>query len=236
MSNWRDVRPPVPPVQITDVPHIDERVLGEFAQYTSEDVADLVGPLYVLDPAIRPLHPGGAAVAGTAMTVKAVPGDNRAIIAALAFAGAGDILVVDWRGYTGACGSGAKVLAGPQAAGLRAVVIDGAWRDLEEVEALGLPVYGRARSAVSPIKSHLGEINVPVHCGGVVVCAGDLVLVGPAGVVVIPRFAIGSVQASLPQLSSAEESLDKLSARSVARREAYLEAFDAAGGHREPSS
>jgi 3-hexulose-6-phosphate synthase/6-phospho-3-hexuloisomerase len=37
------------------------------------------------------------------------------------------------------------------------------------------------------------EINVPIHCGGVVVFPGDLVLADEIGVVVVPRAEAGEV-------------------------------------------
>jgi hypothetical protein len=54
--------------------------------------------------------------------------------------------------------------------GLAGVVIDGAWRDIDDIAERGFSVCGRATSSYSPGKRELGEINVPVACGGVVSC------------------------------------------------------------------
>jgi hypothetical protein len=72
-------------------------------------------------------------------------------------------------------------------------VIDGAWRDVPDLQAADLPIFGRAISPFSPAKAAFGEINVPVYCGGVIVKPGDLVLADIEGVVVVPRQHVGLV-------------------------------------------
>jgi 4-hydroxy-4-methyl-2-oxoglutarate aldolase len=108
------------------------------------------------------------------------------------------VLVVDWCGYRDGCGAGVLSLIGPIDNGLRGVVVDGAWRDVEDVAALGLPLFGRGISPHSPAKQAAGEINVPVSCGGVIVEPGDIVVGDRDGVAVVPRRGIEAVLAVLP--------------------------------------
>lgn len=165
----------------------DDALLHRLADVPVADVSDAVGRLYTMGPAIRPLYTPMRRVVGVALTVKAHPGDNLAIHGALATVRPHDVLVVDWLGYAEGCGSGALSLAGPRERGLAGIVIDGSWRDVDELRAADFPVFGRGEAAFSPAKREPGEINVPVCCGGVIVEAGDVVVADPAGVAVVPR-------------------------------------------------
>ena len=96
----------------------------------------------VIDAPLCPLAPG-MALAGRAVTVRCKPGDNLALHLAMAQAGAGDVLVVD---YGGSCGSGpfGEIMAlACQLRGIAGLVTDGAVRDSAQIAALGFPVFAR---------------------------------------------------------------------------------------------
>jgi 4-hydroxy-4-methyl-2-oxoglutarate aldolase len=190
------------------------------------DVTDEVGPLYTMQTEIRPLWPYSGQLVGRALTVKAWPGDNLAIHAALAMAGPGDVLVVDWRGCVTACGAGAHITAAAQAQGLRGVVIDGAWRDIDEIAELGFPVYGRAECSFSPLKRRPGEIGVPVSCGGVVVEPGDVIFADKTGVAVVPVAFAADIAADLLATTMSPPALSSPQRRLTV----YRRAFEASGG------
>ncbi|MDR2564651.1 MAG: hypothetical protein LBC97_01070 [Bifidobacteriaceae bacterium] len=174
---------------------LDQATRDRLAQFPVCDLADAVGRLYTLDAAIRPLASGMPKLIGTAVTAKAAPGDNWAIHAALSLVKAGDVVVVDWLGYHTGCGTGVSSTVPAIRQGLAGIVIDGGWRDVDELAALGVPVHGRARTPFSPPKRDLGEVNVPVHCGGVVVEPGDVIVGEVDGTVCIPRWALADVLA-----------------------------------------
>jgi 4-hydroxy-4-methyl-2-oxoglutarate aldolase len=190
------------------------------------DVVDQVGPLYTMQTEIRPLWPYSGQLVGRALTVKAWPGDNLAIHAALAMAGPGDVLVVDWRGCVTACGAGGHITAAAQAQGLRGVVIDGAWRDIDEIAELGFPVYGRAECSFSPLKRRPGEIGVPVSCGGVVVEPGDVIFADKTGVAVVPAAFAADIAADLLATTMSPPALSSPQRRLTV----YRRAFEASGG------
>ena len=154
-------RPVVPPIVRAHAPPADPALLERFRTAFIPDVSDAVGQLYTMDRGIRPLYEPIPRLVGQALTVKAAPGDNLAVHGALGMVRDGDVLVIDWRG-TDACATGAGSLALPIRDGLRGAVVDGGWRDVGELEALGFPVFGRGISAWSPPKTRPGEINVPV--------------------------------------------------------------------------
>lgn len=141
-----------------------------------------------LPAAIRPLF--RARVAGPALTVSTQPGNNLLIHRALAAARPGDILVVALTeadeaghdfGYWGDILTTAAIERG--VAGL---VIDGCLRDVEAIEALGFPVFGRGTAIRGTAKAAVGAVGMPVRIGRVEIAAGDLVVGDADGVVAIP--------------------------------------------------
>ena len=133
---------------------------------------------------------------------------EAAIHAGLSRCRQGDVLVVDWRGFTGACGPGALTTALAIRRGLVGVVSAGAWRDIADLKRLRFPIMGAGISPFSPGASRLGEVNVPVNCGGVIVCPGDLIVGDYEGAAVVPRAYVELVADSLPpydELNSADD-------------------------------
>jgi regulator of RNase E activity RraA len=178
-------------------PILDPEIRERLASIPSCDIADAVGRLYILDAAIHPLALGMPKLVGVAVTAKVPPADNWTIHAALSLIRPGDVLVVDWLGYHAGCGTGVSSTVPAIKRGLAGIVIDGGWRDVDELAALGIPVHGRARTAYSPPKAALGEVNVPVNCGGVVVCPGDVIVGDVDGTVCIPRWGLERVLAKV---------------------------------------
>jgi regulator of RNase E activity RraA len=221
----------IPPHVVSDVPRLDAKWLERFATASVCDVSDAVGQLYSMSPVIQPLYRPAPGLVGQALTVKCWPGDNLAVYGALARVQDGDVLVIDARGHTGSCGSGANTLQVPRERGLRGLVIDGAWRDVDDLQAQQLPVFGRARSIFSPPKRRPGEINVPVSCGGVVVQPGDLIVGDADGVAVVPRAYIPQVWEAV---ALAQEKASGLASQASAqsRSDYYEQLFTVAGGAR----
>jgi 4-hydroxy-4-methyl-2-oxoglutarate aldolase len=190
-------QPVIGPRIVRNVPRLDQALLDRFAVAYAPDVSDAVGELYTMSAEIGPLYRPVRRIVGQALTVKAPPGDNLTVHGALGLIQPGDVLVIDWRGYNGGCGTGAGSLVVPFTRGLAGVVVDGGWRDIGELRSLDLPVYGRSISVFSPPKRRPGEINVPISCGGVVIHAGDLIVADEEGIAVVPREHCEVVAASL---------------------------------------
>ena len=53
-----------------------------------------------------------------------------------------------------------------QARGVAGILVDGAVRDLDELAAMGLPVWTRFVRAQGATKGEVGELDVPVTVGG----------------------------------------------------------------------
>jgi regulator of RNase E activity RraA len=124
---------------------------------------------------------------GLAVTVNARPADNLMVHKALAVARPGDVVVVSTGGNTTSAVFGELMCHTASAARLGGIVVDGAIRDVDGITRLGFPAYSRSVSPGSCDKDGPGEINVPISCGGTVVCPGDIVVGDQDGVVVVPR-------------------------------------------------
>ena len=138
---------------------------------------------------IGPLFPG-ARMSGVARTVQTIPVEEipaepyKGEMAAVDALGPGDVMVVspcDWSFW------GELLSTAARYRDCRGVVIDGYTRDTKAIIAMGFPVFCRG---IHPADS-LGRIDVvdhdvPIHCGGVLVQPGDLILADDDGVVVIP--------------------------------------------------
>jgi 4-hydroxy-4-methyl-2-oxoglutarate aldolase len=193
--------PVLPPRWVRNVPRLEDDVVEAFRSFLVPDISDAVGPLYTMSPGMRPLYEPIGRLAGRALTVKAPPGDSLTVHGAITLCQPGDVLVIDWRGHVESCSGGSGMLSAPIRAGLAGVVVDGAWRDIPDLQALNFPIFGRGTCPVSRLKGQLGEINVPVCCGGVVVNAGDLIVADAEGIVVVPRTVATTVLEHVRQRS-----------------------------------
>ena len=140
----------------------------------------------VMDSGIKPIDPKSHIV-GRAVTVKCQPGDNLALHQGIYAAQPGDVLVCDLRGYDQGGHFGDIMALACKVRGLAGVVLDGSCRDSEDIKELGFPVFSRGFNPSGTVKASLGQINVPITCGGVEVHPGDMILGDCDGVVVVRR-------------------------------------------------
>lgn len=172
---------------------VDEDSLAAIAAAGSSAVSDALGKAGALSGAIRAVTRHDRMV-GTAVTVVTSPNDNLLPYLALAECRPGDILVIATGGMEQTSALlGGTILGHLKNAGVRGVVTDGFVRDLDEIEAIGLPVFAAGFSTKAPTKSGGGAVNVPVVIGGLVVQAGDVVVADRDGVTVVPARQVASV-------------------------------------------
>jgi len=151
--------------------------------------ADVMYRTGVVDSGIKPVF--RAKAVGQAITVQLSKGDLVDPLKALEMGQPGDIIVVDAGGdvETSVCGGLMGGLAKNR--GIRAMIVDGAGRDIDELEDIGWPIWVRAITARGTHTMFSGRkeelsINVPVTCGGVIVQPGDFIIADTIGIAVIP--------------------------------------------------
>ena len=157
--------------------------------------ADVAGRRGAMHGRIRAVSPA-MKLCGPAFTIDVRPGDNLMIHAAMAMARPGDVLVIDGKGDQTSALMGAIMMNACKVLDLGGVVIDGAVRDVAELQELGFPVFSVGSNPNGPTKNVPGRINHPISAGGVVVHPGDLVTGDADGVVVVER---GRIAALLPE-------------------------------------
>jgi 5-oxopent-3-ene-1,2,5-tricarboxylate decarboxylase / 2-hydroxyhepta-2,4-diene-1,7-dioate isomerase len=106
----------------------------------------------------------------------------------------GDILVFDAGGETRAGVSGGVTTIRFLVRGGAGLVVDGAMRDVPELEAMHIQTYMRRghASSVSPIMMSV-DYQVPVRIGSVTVIPGDILVGDSTGILVIPADIVEKV-------------------------------------------
>lgn len=140
-------------------------------------------------------HPYGGLkrACGPAFTVKARSGDNLLLHRAVDLAEPGDIIVGDGNGDLSVALMGDLMLGHCEQRGIRAVVLDGAVRDVANLACMNLGVWARGHTPAGPWKEGPGEIGTPIACAGQVVMPGDLICCDEDGIVVVPMAEAESV-------------------------------------------
>ena len=158
----------------------------EFASIPTTCISDAMDGLTNLDSSIKPLKERYKFV-GRALTVQIPVGDNLAFLKAISEAKPGDILVVDAKGDPNRAIAGDFVVGMAQTLGIGAIVVDGVIRDIVGIKNLDFPVFCKGTTVAASGKAGVGQINIPISCGGVSVSPGDLIVGDADGVVVIPK-------------------------------------------------
>jgi 4-hydroxy-4-methyl-2-oxoglutarate aldolase len=168
-------------------------------------VVDAMDGRGALDAAIKPIDADCAQFVGTALTCETGPSDNLAILAAVALAKPGDVIVAASDAFTSTAVIGDIVSMMARNAGCAAIVIDGMARDSEGLIGVGVPLFCRGITPNSCVKSGPGRVGLPVVAGGVAIEAGDVLVGDRDGVVVVPQRVLDTVTARVEAIRVAEK-------------------------------
>lgn len=149
----------------------------------------------------------GTRVAGPARTAVCGASDNLAAHRVLDTVQPGDVVVLAAPEPWSAALVGELLALQARTRGAAALLVDGAVRDVDELVALGLPVWARTVCAAGAAKDEPGALQVPVTVGGVRIEPGDLVVLDGDGAVVVPRARSGGVLAAAEARHASEAEL-----------------------------
>lgn len=196
------------------------RALDSCAVSDALDTLGLIGAVTGLAPRWNIKKP----TAGRVRTVKAAPKSSAAPAVHIATplvaqADADDVVVIDNHGRTDVSCWGGLLAEAALQRGIAGVIIDGACRDVQESEAVDLPLYARAAVPVSARGRIVQEsMDAPIQIRGVQVFSGDLVIADWNGVVFISAAAAAQVIALAERIASREAAMSEAvrSGRNVA--------------------
>lgn len=186
---------------------------ARIASSTWSDALDTLGVAGVVQGI--PRRSGQGRISGFAVTARHVHGGlgefDRADFAVgrlVAATGPGKVLMVDAGGTAISTFGGIASLAASRR-GATAVVIDGACRDVDEIQAAGLWLASRS---VTPLtgktRLRLQAMGESVTVGGVRVAEGDLVVGDDTGLVVVPRALLQDALAAARKALAVDEKVE----------------------------
>ncbi len=163
-----------------------------FARLGVATVHEAAGRTGIVDIPLTQVVPGSR-VAGPARTALCAPGDNTMVHAAVAHANPGDILVLTSLEPAPVALVGELLATQAQTRGVAGILVDGAVRDLEELAAIGLPIWTRFVRAQGATKGEVGRLDVAVVVGGTEIRPGDLVVLDCDGAMALPSARVDAV-------------------------------------------
>ncbi|MGB3731376.1 RraA family protein [Microbacterium sp.] len=147
-------------------------------------ISDAMGRLNPFDSRLRRRTAG--LLVGRAFCVAQVVGDSATSHLAIEHAPEDSVLVIAAGGFPDRAVWGEILTAAAQRRGVRGALVDGAVRDVAEIDARAFPLFSVAVTPAGPHKSGGGSWGGQVCCAGALVSTGDLIVGDEDGVVAVP--------------------------------------------------
>jgi regulator of RNase E activity RraA len=198
-----------------------ETRLAAFPTSAISDALDELGIPGALSE-IAAQRQGLGRICGRAMTVRFQPktddptayrfggGVGKPLERVLKTMKAGDVVLMDLQGSKTASAWGGLASRLAQRRGVRGTIMWGTCRDLEEIRAVGYPVWA---VGVCPRRSRneftFGSINEEITIGAVSIQPRDYIVADESGVVRVPQDQVEAVLALLAKIQSQEQLLEE---------------------------
>jgi 4-hydroxy-4-methyl-2-oxoglutarate aldolase len=166
--------------------------LMELARVGTATVHEAARRAAVVDVPLIQVVPGSRA-AGAARTVLCGQDDNLMVHAAVAEAVPGEVLVLTMPEPRPVALVGELLATQAKVAGVAALLVDAAVRDIDELREVGLPIWARYVRVTGADKQTPGVIGEPVEVAGATIRQGDVVVLDADGAVVVERERIDEV-------------------------------------------
>src|SRR5882757_4506269 len=168
------------------------------AASVSDAIEQITGKKMYMSHHMRPIFP--TKFAGFALTValkKEANDDPNALqgmLSAIDYGDADSVYVMSVEDGADIAGMGGLMGTAMHARNFSGAVIDGGVRDVAYLNKIGFPVYALGIVPSTSVHHYrFAGANVPVHCDGVEVQSGDIIVADADGVVVVPRGAAAEV-------------------------------------------
>lgn len=181
----------------------------------SDAVDTVVGVRGYMSHDMRPRVPGKIVGRARTALVKPVPAAQSTPTTAVKHsvemieaANPGEIGVIVMENGLDVAAIGGLMGTAAKSRGMAGIIADGGVRDLEELRGLGLTVYSRSISPSTAVGRYatVGR-DVEVTCGGVKVRAGDIIVAGEDGVVVVPKDKAAQVLKTAQEIDERESKM-----------------------------
>lgn len=163
---------------------LDEKIRELFTQVSTPNISDAMhrkGVMHGIKPVFDDIK-----LVGKAVTVHTFEGDWAKPVEATDVAKKGNVIVV-YAGSKDISPWGELASWSCKQKGIAGVVIDGAVRDLLEIQRMRFPVFAKSIVPNAGEPKGFGEINTEIKCGGEEVNPGDWIIGDDNGVVVVPN-------------------------------------------------
>jgi 4-hydroxy-4-methyl-2-oxoglutarate aldolase len=176
--------------------HCEARAAGDLLQQLaalgSATVYEAGGRRGYVDADLIQVVPGSK-VAGPARTVRCGQDDNLMAHAVMAEVQPGEVIVLTMPEPRPVALVGELLATQAHAHGAAAILIDASIRDLEELVALGLPIWARWVRVRGADKAIAGTIGEPVQVGGATIRPGDVVVLDADGAAIVESQRVDEV-------------------------------------------
>jgi 4-hydroxy-4-methyl-2-oxoglutarate aldolase len=166
--------------------------LARLAELGVATVYEAAGRAGLIDMPLSQLLPRSR-VAGPARTVMCGQDDNLMVHAIMEHIQPGEVLVLTMPQSNPVALVGDLLATQAKVRGAAAILVDAAVRDVEELIALGLPIWARYVRVKGATKTKIGQFNVPVTVGGTRIQPGDIVVLDADGAVCVKQARLAEV-------------------------------------------